>query len=495
MLVPDRAAAGERRASLAAALLTALVPLAAYLATRAPTISWANGGADGGELAAAIATWGIAHPPAYPTYTIVGVLWSSLPTDATLGGRLVLLSVLSGALACAILGLTTFLLSRRAGSPRWCAVAAGVVGGSAWGIGSIAWSQSVIVEVYAHGMVWLGLATLALLRLDPDAHARHYVVAGLTLGLGFGALPQIVVLVPATLALVPSWLRQTRRVVKALAGVGGGLLGLSVYSYLPMRAGAAPITWGDPASPAGLAAIMTAELYREIPASIDTSERLRRVLDSVALLGVEVGILVPLSLVGTAILVRRQRAAAGLLLGLLALTVVARAGYPAEGNIVYLLPATYAACVLAGVGLAHAAGAARAQWRRYGIVIPVVVGIAVLARAPLTLATVDASHDLRAEQFAREVRDTLPPGALVVSDHDETTFPLWYHQALGRRPDLVILDTRLLTHRWYQENIARQHPDLDARAIRPGGLTALGRPIYVIGFSPGSGEPPTINAR
>ena len=471
--------------TLAVALLTACLPLAAYLATRAPSISWANGGADGGDLATAVLVRGAPHPPGYPTYTIVGILWSALPVGADVAARLVLLSVLSGALACAVLGATASWLAGQSGASRRCATAAGIVVGIGWGLSPTIWSQAVIVEVYAHGMVWLGVATLLLLRAHVSAGWRAFFAAGTALGLGFGALPQIVVLVPSALALVRGWLGRPGRVASAVAAVGGSLLGLAIFAYLPLRATAAPSAiWGDPTTPAGLVAVVTAAVYRDIPASLDTADRLRRSGESLAIVVEEIGILAPFVLVGVGALVRTQRGPAGLLLALLLLTIAFRASYPAEGNIVYLLPATYVACILAGIGLAHATQFACARYRRWSVLVPLIVGVVVLVRAPTMLAAVDASQDRRADRFSNLVMATLPDGAIVVSEHDETTFVLWYRQALGDRPDLIVLDGRLLTHDWYRTRLARQHPELDARALRPGGLTALGRPLYVVRFDP-----------
>ena len=47
--------------------------LGLYITTLAPTLSWGfNGiGVDGGELLAAAKNFGVAHPPGYPTYTLL----------------------------------------------------------------------------------------------------------------------------------------------------------------------------------------------------------------------------------------------------------------------------------------------------------------------------------------------------------------------------------------------------------------------------------------
>jgi hypothetical protein len=79
---------------------------------------------------------------------------------------------------------------------------------------------------------------------------------------------------------------------------------------------------------------------------------------------------------------------------------------------------------------------------------------------------------------------TVPPNALVVSEHDETTFALWYRQAGGERPDVVVVDGRLLTRDWYRSQLVHRHADLDPAAVRPGGLTALARPVFTLDGEP-----------
>jgi hypothetical protein len=69
---------------------------------------------------------------------------------------------------------------------------------------------------------------------------------------------------------------------------------------------------------------------------------------------------------------------------------------------------------------------------------------------------------------------------VVISERDETTFSLWYRQSLGERPDVVVVDRRLLFYAWYQGNLLRRYPDLDPAALKPGRLTMLKRPIYTL---------------
>ena len=49
--------------------------MAVYLASLAPGLTWANFGADGGDLIAAAATGGVAHPTGYPFYLLLARLF------------------------------------------------------------------------------------------------------------------------------------------------------------------------------------------------------------------------------------------------------------------------------------------------------------------------------------------------------------------------------------------------------------------------------------
>jgi hypothetical protein len=50
-----------------------------YLYTMAPGLTWENDGRDGGDLIAAAATGGIAHPTGYPLYLLLARVFQSLP--------------------------------------------------------------------------------------------------------------------------------------------------------------------------------------------------------------------------------------------------------------------------------------------------------------------------------------------------------------------------------------------------------------------------------
>ena len=60
-------------------LLCGVAAFSAYLTSLAPTITWAHGSADSGELVTAAYYLGVAHPTGYPAYVLLGWLFSHLP--------------------------------------------------------------------------------------------------------------------------------------------------------------------------------------------------------------------------------------------------------------------------------------------------------------------------------------------------------------------------------------------------------------------------------
>ncbi|MBL6983191.1 MAG: DUF2723 domain-containing protein [Anaerolineales bacterium] len=72
-----------------------------YSLTLAPDLTWANRGADGGDLITAAATGGVAHPPGYPTYLTLARLFQMLPVG-TVAFRTNILSMVCGLLAALV---------------------------------------------------------------------------------------------------------------------------------------------------------------------------------------------------------------------------------------------------------------------------------------------------------------------------------------------------------------------------------------------------------
>ena len=171
---------------------------------------------------------GVAHPPGYPLFTLLGHLFSYLPLDSP-AFRIHLLSGLLGAAACAVLYLNLNL----AGVPSWFSF----ISALAYGVSEHFWSQSIIAEVYGLNALLCFSVLLFCLRFlkIPGNPIRELGVAALCFGLGLANhWPLVVLVFPAfALLLLPKW-RFILKWIPILFAIALGSAGL-LYLWMVWR--------------------------------------------------------------------------------------------------------------------------------------------------------------------------------------------------------------------------------------------------------------------
>lgn len=465
-------------------LLSGVVTFTIYWLTLAPTISWQHGGADSGELAAAVATLGIPHPPGYPTYVLLGWVWSWVPVGHDLAYRLNVLSAASGALTTGMCTLTIFTLSTQRSdihpAPR---VIGAIFGGVLVGLAPLTWSQAIITEVYAPGLALLALFTLGLCYWW--YHPSHKLAGGLGLlaGLSMGVLPQFALASLGTILVIACRLKP-RQILATIATMGSGaLLGLSTFAYLPLRATTQPfLNWGNPSNGARFWAHVTAADYQQYFGLVSNSTRLERVGTSLLELGQQLGWSgLGLALLGAYFLFgTTSRALLGYFVSLMGFTLLFRASYPVSANIVYLLPVIYSLAILSGLGLERLLIYAHTQIGGWASVIGLILIASVGVRTMQALPQLNLSDDYAAAQFGQTTLAKLPKNAIIISEQDATTFALWYYQAIDQRRDVVVLDARLIHFDWYQHHLHHMYPNLDNLDTFDFNQQNFNRPTYII---------------
>jgi tetratricopeptide (TPR) repeat protein len=244
--VTDAGAKAERRLPAlewGLATLAFAVPLAAYLYTLAPTITFG----DAGELAVAAAKLGIGHPPGYPLAALAGQLFTLAPFGAV-AWKTNLASAAATAATCFVifLLLRRLFLSRQPGARVQAAVAAAAAA-IAFGFGETVWSLALTTEVYAFNALAVASTLYVGLNFvrtrDPRWAYAAAFIAGLALSAHFSSA---LIIFPTALYM---WARAKQRPGwrPLCLGAAAALLGLLVYLYLPLRAAQGPaINWGEP---------------------------------------------------------------------------------------------------------------------------------------------------------------------------------------------------------------------------------------------------------
>lgn len=472
----DKRIKGSLQQVIPPLLLLALLG-GSFVLTLAPTLTWAHAGGDGGDLISAAYTLGIAHPPGYPTYVLLGKLFTLLPV----GGVAYRLNVMSAVGAIVAAGaLYTSLVKAARVRPGAAFVAALCLGWSA-----LVWSQAVIAEVYAPALAFAAVVWLLIAR----GGQRGWRMAALLLGLGLGMHLSMLLMLPALLWLMANLARPARG--EWLWLCAALLAGAAIYIYIPLRAAQwPPIEWGAPVTPERFWWLASGQLYRGYLFALPLAEWPGRVAVFAGLLAsgfTPLGVaLAAGGLVTSAH--RRWRMPLVLLFSAYALFAL---GYNTTDSYVYLLPAWFAVAFAVGLGADGLLAALPSPSLRRAtgallILLPAWLGWQ-------GLHTQDLRSDHAAVDFGTQVMDAAAPGAVVVAADERHVFALWYFRTVAqRRTDLSVVASGLVGYDWYREQLAHAQPELalpDSVAT-PGGwaeylrVLASQRAVYLADADP-----------
>lgn len=450
------------RAALAPAA-TGLVVAGLGAAFRAPGVLYA----DSGELLTAVAVKGIAHPPGFPLYLLLGGWWLGLTRflDVTAASRLNLFSALATGVTTALIVLAARRLLARVQSPLGVLERDGVavLCGLLAGLGPTLFDFSLGIEVYALHAVFLAGAIAAAAAAgaepDPARRARLSVAAGLCCGGGLAVHHATMVVSMGGLAVL-LWGREPGRArIRRVGLFAAGLLpGLAAYVVLPWRAARQPLfNWGDPDDLDRFWKHVSAFIYQ---VNIESSpgviaEHAGRFLDAYRQELTVVGLL--LALLGLVTSARRGTFTGLGLLALVAGDVAFAVRYEiAEDQAAYYIPTFLASALLVGLGVAWLAAraAGRGRW---------VVAAALLATVVFTGRNATArsrARDGRAIESAESFLASVPEGGLVLTAEWNLYAPVLGLRTLeGARPDALVLDVLLFRRGWYLDSFRIRNPE------------------------------------
>jgi tetratricopeptide (TPR) repeat protein len=437
------------------------VAFAAYGLTLAPTVTLV----DSGELIAAARNLGVAHPPGFPSYVLLGHLASRVPAGSV-AERLNAFSAVGAALAAAALVFAVGRALRTGDAPSggrsWTAAAPATLAGLLLAFGHTQWSYATVTEVYALTTLALcALLGLALAARRSEGRWPWFALAAV-LGLATGTHHvTIALLVPSLLVLAWGPLRRRASVpftaaLLATAAAGAAL----VYLYLPWAAGRGTFPgWGDPRTLERFWWHLSGRQYQAFLTPSAESVRVEAAAFARALFR-EFGppwfpAALALSAYGLVRLFRHDRVLCAALVLLLGLDAVYALSYTiAEDKDAYYLPAIVALALAAGVGAAALLARVtrkRPLWAAGLFLIPLV---ALLHHR----TALDRSRFWIAHDYARDALAGVSPDGLLLTADWQLYSPLLYFQEVeGWRQDVMAVDVSLLRRSWYVEALRARH--------------------------------------
>ncbi|MDA7857889.1 DUF2723 domain-containing protein [bacterium] len=461
-----------------------------YLFTLGPSILPYR---DSGELISVSYTLGIAHPPGYPLYTLLGKLFTFFP----LGNVAYRMNLMSAFFASLTVMLLYFIILRvlvgngdkplggqspfpKAGNYNLGALIPAIVGSLMYAFSYAFWGLALVAEMYTLDTFFIALLILILLIWrDSKTWGKFYLFAFLA---GLCLCNRLTIILCAPVFLYFIWEIQKEKNTKLpftapfFYSMGFFLLGLSVYLYLPLRSVQNPvIDWGDPQTMIRFINVITRKAYGHALDRVAEQYQLKEVL--IPQLKVYVSSLITqfsipgffLGLFGVYFSLKKYSKSGifFLLFFLLSGPVfIALSKMPLNPHALAIIEASYIVPNLIF-----------AIWIGFGIkaildksLMLASVGrwslIAIISFVPVIPLAVhfhqnNKSQNYFAYDYGENILKSMENNSILIMRKDVQLFTLWFFKYVeGKRQDVKIIAQGLFGAKWYQNQLRRRFKDL-----------------------------------
>ena len=428
-----------------------------YVSTMAPSVV----PGDSAEFQFVPYILGIAHPPGYALYILLGKLFTFLPLGSV-AYRMNLFTALWGALTVSL----TYLIILQLSSKNHSSLAAQVpatLGATTFAVSANLWQHATFANAHTLTASLAALALFLLLTWDKNKDNRWLYAFALVCGLSMTHHPLLLISFPAFAAFI-----LLISLPPYLPGRGGGrvnphqstrcprlisprklatlallfLLGLSIYLYYPIRS-TPPFGPQDASTLDGFLRLVTAQGLRMNLFPFSWREQPQRLLAFKTLLGLQYNAPGILLGIAGAIWLALKRRKAFVLLALFFALNSAFIMNTIQDVMKYLHLPFMIYVVWIGCG-AMALFDLLERWQvRHrtkvfcSVALALILFVSPLRMGLLNLSRVDLSNYRLADEFVQATFDTFQAEeAVLLCDWDHIT-PLWYYEFVeGRKPNV-----------------------------------------------------------
>ncbi len=405
-----------------------LLSLGLYAKTLAPTVL----PADSGEFQFVSYVLGIAHPPGYPLYTMLGKLFTLLPFG-DVAYRVNLFAAVTSALTLVVVSRT---VRHSTQSPL-----AGWLAAAFLGAAPTFWSQGTTANIRSLTALFTAVQVFSCLEYARTREVRYLDLLTVAVGLGVthhsSNVPLLLPYALFVLGCDPTLIRRPLAWRRPLALFA---LSLTVLLYLPVRS-----ALGAPFDPqpirtfAGFLEHVLALGFRgDMFYYVQPDALLSRAAVLLNILRIEFGIpLLGLMAAGAVLALRRQRPILLVCGGVFVVNAVLAMTYRAPQTVEYLMPGYVALACLGAAGVWALGQLPWAlEWRTIALAAVLVLPLSMLQQSYSSFRQL--SQDRSAREYAETILQQAPAGAQVLSNwHHATVF--WYLQYVEKlRPDVEV---------------------------------------------------------
>jgi len=406
-----------------------------YILTLAPTVYFG----DSGELTAAAYNLGIAHPPGYPLYLLLGKLFMLLVPIGDMAMRMNLLSAFFASLAAVLV----YLINRTLTHGRLISILVSLTAAFSFTF----WSQAVVAEVYTLAALFFCILIFLTLLWLKNRKQLWLLLLALTAGLALTHHVIIALFYPVFFIFIllhqPRLLRNWKLIVKSVSLF---LLPLLLYLYLPLRSALEPVNdWGNPETFSTMIDHITAKQFEGL--------FLKHGLDGVlhqldifidVLLKQFPFILLILAAIGVIVGLKRQRKVVLFFLALLTVNISYSSAYYVTDIEPHFIPIFLILVLFMGMVLdrlysqIQKAKKVQVHWLAGAI-------LTIIALLPLGFnrTKCDQSDNYLARNYGRNMLNSLEENGVLFIDGEAELFIAAYLKIVeGLRPDVEVYDVR-----------------------------------------------------
>lgn len=480
-------------------ILTGAITFIVYLLTLAPSVIQI----DTGELAAVQATLGIAHPTGYPLYTIIGFLFSKIPSPFSTIFQLNLLAALYCASAISIFtytakyildNLNIFSTDKKIDGEKRIRkdkkrknitgtaqklifeisepikITSSVFAGLILAFSKTFWFQSTSVEVYSLHLLLMSFITLSLIKAylnqvesSDNIKSKSWLLFSAFLALGFTNHMTTLLILPGTAYLYFSksgFNKNSFKRISLMLMVFFPIL-IMIYLYLPLRASQQPIlNWGNPVDLERIFRHVSGFQYQVwLFSSTDAAKKqLEYFINNIT---TEFSITILIIVLGVIVTFIKARKLFIFLVLTFIFTVLYSINYDINDIDAYFLLAYISLAFFSLLGFVKILTEFSTN-RNITRIIILVSTVLILFQAYSNFNDVDQSEVYVYQDYTKELMSSVEANSIIFSyQWDYFLSASYYYQFVENfRKDIKIVDKELLRRSWYYVQLDSKYPGL-----------------------------------
>jgi hypothetical protein len=452
-------------------ILSFFIPFIVYMITLAPTVSWI----DSDELTTASALLKIAHPTGYPLFTILGKLFTFIPSGDAAYSLNIMSAVISSAAVFVLFNLMLFLINdfKLTGSdkpvlnnlPENVVLNICLASSLLFAFSKTVWDNANVAEVYSlHSFFIILLIFLFLKAINLDSNQKggklnftkdkYWILFAFVLGLSFANHMTTIFLFPGFIYLFISEFGFNKNLLKRLTILLiPFFLALTLYIYMIVRADSSMLSWGHTSTFDNFIAHITGRQYDTamFRSAADLKIQLSRFIEKYPEEFVYLNVI--LIIPGLIQLFKMSRKLFYFTVILFVTCILMASNYTIYDIYSYYLLSSVVSSVWCGFGIIFAVNIFSGFKKHLSYVFILIF----LLPLSYNYAENDKSRDYMVKDYVFNLFNSASENSIVITNYN----PTYYFQYVKKiRPDIIFINRDYMYNKWYLNSIIETYPEV-----------------------------------